>query len=80
MTKAENIGMKKTESKKLYRVIKMTIIQACLCVCSMKVVAIETPLIFPIPQYRPIPHHLFIKITRVVGVPPVCQQASILFF
>src|SRR5437762_1143259 len=76
--KVENIIMKKIRSKKLYRFIKTMIIACCFCLCSMKVVATEKPLILPIPQHSEVTSESFILDENLsIIIPPNASKKDI---
>src|SRR5215831_16509088 len=72
--KVKNIIMKKIKSRYLSQFIKTMIIACCFCLCSMKVVATEKPLIFPIPQHSEVTNESFILDQDVSIIIP--QNAS----
>src|SRR6476469_5086083 len=69
--KVENVSMIKIKSKTFYQFISVMIIQCCLCLCSLKVVANEKPLIFPVPQHSEVTNENFILDENVsIIIPP----------
>src|SRR6478609_7295764 len=69
--KVENTSLKKINSKNFYQFISMMIIQCCLCLCSLKVVANEKPLIFPVPQHSEVTNENFTLDENVsIIIPP----------
>src|SRR6266487_4777899 len=70
--------MKKIESKKLYQFIILATIHCSLCLCSTKVMAVEKPLIFPIPQHSEvINEHFILDETVSIIIPPNASKKDI---
>src|SRR6266498_623794 len=70
--------MKKIESKKLCQFIRVIIIHCSLCVCSKEAMAVERPLIFPIPQHTEVTNEHFILDESVsIIVPPNANKKDI---
>src|SRR5678810_680345 len=71
--------MKKIKSKTLYRLTSMMLIQCSLCLCSLRVVANEKPLIFPVPQHSEVTNENFILDANVsIIIPPNAGNKDIL--
>src|SRR3954452_8848129 len=76
--KVETIGMKIIKSKRLHQFIRIMSIQCLLCLCSLKVIAIEKPLIFPIPQHSEVTNENFILDETVsIIIPPNASKKDI---
>src|SRR6476620_10843752 len=70
--------MKKTRSKKLCQFIGVIIIHCCLCAWSMKAMAVEKPLIFPIPQQSEVTNeHFILDETVSIIIPPNTSKRDI---
>src|SRR5689334_3976663 len=70
--------MRKIKSEKLYQFIKIMSVQCLLCLCSMKVMAIERPLIFPIPQQSEVTNENFILDEKAsIIIPPNASKKDI---
>ncbi len=70
--------MKKIESKKLCQFIRVIIVHCSLCVCSNEAMAVERPLIFPIPQHTEVTNEHFILDESVsIIVPPNANKKDI---
>src|SRR5438552_16480366 len=70
--------MKKIESRKLGQFIIAIIIQCSLCLASIKVMAIEKLLIFPIPQQSEVTNENFILDKTVsIIIPPNASKKDI---
>ena len=77
--KVEIASMKKIKSKTLYRLTSMMLIQCSLCLCSLRVVANEKPLIFPVPQHSEVTNENFILDANVsIIIPPNAGNKDIL--
>lgn len=78
ITKVEYAIMKKIESKNVCKFIRTMFIVYCLCSCSMKGVATEKPLIFPIPQESEVTNENFVLDETVsIIIPPNASKKDI---
>ena len=70
--------MKKIESKKLCQFIRVIIVHCSLCVCSNEAMAVERPLIFPIPQHSEVTNeHFMLDESVSIIVPPNANKKDI---